>query len=341
MPVANFDRYQEMLANAKAKKYAYPAINIFNLTSINAALSAFAEKKSDGILQVSFGAAEFASGLDLKDIYLGSLALANYIHSVADRYPIYVALHTDHCVFERLDSFVYPLIEETKRRKSNNLPNLFGSHMFDGSTVSLKENLKTSKKLLDICAELGIILEIETGVVGGEEDGVAAEKDAQLYSTPEDMLAVYEQLGNYQNGLYMLAATFGNVHGVYKPGAVKLKPSILADGQKIIKDQFNHDNFFNYVFHGGSGSTLEEIRETINYGVVKMNIDTDNQYAFTRSVADHFFKNYDGILKVDGDVGRKKSYDPRGYLKLAEKSMKARVMEGCDNLLSTGKTVYK
>ncbi len=341
MPVADFDRYKEMIDKAKQKGFAYPAVNIFNLTSINASLAAFEEKKSDGILQVSFGAAQFASGLSLKDIRLGSMALANYIHSVADRYKIFVAIHSDHCIFEKLDDFVYPLIEETKKRRLKNLPNLFGSHMFDGSTLSLGDNLKVAKKLLDTCHELDIILEVETGVVGGEEDGVAAEKDAQLYSTPEDMLKVYDALGNYDNGLYMLAATFGNVHGVYKPGAVKLKPSILLEGQEAIKRQFHHENFFNYVFHGGSGSTLEEIRETIKYGVVKMNVDTDNQYAFTRVVADHFFKNYDEILKIDGEVGSKKSYDPRGYLKLAEKGMKARVEKSCDDLLSSGNTIYR
>ncbi len=341
MPLANFDQYQEMLHSAKGKGYAYPAVNIFNLTSVNAALAAFEEKKSDGILQVSFGAAQFASGLNLKDIYLGAIALANYIHLVADKYSIYVALHTDHCIMEKLDDFVYPLLEESKRRKKNGLGPLFGSHMFDGSTITLKENLALAEKILARCAELGIILEVETGVVGGEEDGVAAEKDAQLYSTQADMLAVYETLGNYSQGTYMLAATFGNVHGVYKPGSVKLKPSILADGQKIIKEKYDHNNFFNYVFHGGSGSSLEEIRETIKYGVVKMNVDTDNQYAFTRPVADHFFKNYDGLLKVDGEVGSKKAYDPRGYLKLAELGMKERVMKSCDDLLSSGNSIYK
>lgn len=342
MPVADFATYSRMLDNAKARKFAYPAINITSSSTINAALAAFAEAKSDGILQVSTGGGEFASGQGVKDMALGAIALAEFIHRVAERYPIYVAIHTDHCPHDKLDKFMRPLIAETRRRRQAGLPNLFSSHMFDGSELPLAENMKVSRQLFEEMAELELILEVEAGVVGGEEDGVNNEgaPSEKLYTTPEDMLAVARALGGVK-GRYMFAATFGNVHGVYKPGNVKLKPTILRDGQQAVAREFGEAARFDLVFHGGSGSELREIHETLEYGVVKMNIDTDTQYTYTRAIADHMFKNYDGVLKVDGEVGNKKHYDPRAYMKSAEKSMQKRVKQACEDLRSVGTTLFK
>ncbi|MCB9704741.1 MAG: class II fructose-bisphosphate aldolase [Myxococcales bacterium] len=342
MPVADFATYSRMLANARANKFAYPAINITSPSTISAALAAFAEAKSDGILQVSTGGGEFAAGQSVKDAALGAICLAEYIHRVADRYPIYVALHTDHCPPKKVDSFLRPLIAETARRRAAGLSNLFSSHMFDGSELPLDRNLQISRELLAECAQNELILEVEAGVVGGEEDGVNNE-DApaeKLYTTPEDMVAVARALREIKGGRYMFAATFGNVHGVYKPGNVKLRPTILRDGQAAVAREYGDAARFDLVFHGGSGSELHEIHETLEYGVVKMNIDTDTQYAYTRPIVDHMLRNYDGVLKVDGEVGSKKHYDPRAYLKAAEKGMQARVLQGCADLRSTGTTLF-
>jgi fructose-bisphosphate aldolase class II len=340
MPVVNYKQYCEMLDSANKNKYAYPAINVSNMETANAALLGFADAKSDGIIQVSTGGGQHASGSYVKDMVLGAITLAEHVRRMADRYPVNIALHTDHCQPGKVDSFMKPLIAETAKRRAAGLPNLFNSHMFDGSELPLAENMKIAKELMALCAANEIILEVEAGVVGGEEDGhdtsnLAADK---LYTTPEDMLGVYDAL-NGLGGRYMFAATFGNVHGVYKPGNVKLKPTILKDGQDALKAKYKAR--FDLVFHGGSGSTQEEIFETLDYGVVKMNVDTDTQYAFSRPVTDHIMKNYDGLLKVDGEVGNKKAYDPRAYLKLGEKGMAQRIKEACDNLRSTGKTLHK
>ncbi|EEG32198.1 fructose-bisphosphate aldolase, class II [[Clostridium] methylpentosum DSM 5476] len=330
-----------MLDSAYKNHYAYPAFNVTSMETVSAVLAGLAEAKSDGIIQVSTGGAAHASGATVKDKVLGAIALAEYVHLVASKYDIFVALHTDHCKAEDLDGFVLPLIEETERRRAAGLPNLFNSHMFDGSNISLKENIEISKKLLARCSKNDIVLEVEAGVVGGEEDGVNNEGVAneKLYTTPEDLLKIYEALDEV-GGRYMVAATFGNVHGVYKPGNVKLRPKVLLEGQEALKAKYGDDKAFQYVFHGGSGSSKEEIHETLNYGVVKMNIDTDTQYAFTRPIVEHMFKNYDGVLKVDGEVGVKKVYDPRAYLKAAEKGMSDRVIEACEDLHSVGKSLY-
>ncbi|MCY1011512.1 class II fructose-bisphosphate aldolase [Nannocystis pusilla] len=343
MPVADYATYCRMLDNARANKFAYPAINITSSSTINAALAAFSEAKSDGILQVSTGGGEFASGQGVKDMAFGAIALAEFIHRVAERHPHYVAIHTDHCPADKLDKFMRPLLAETRRRRAAGLPNLFSSHMFDGSELPLGENMKVARELLQECAELDIILEVEAGVVGGEEDGVNNEHApaSKLYTTPEDMVAVARALREIKGGRYMFAATFGNVHGVYKPGNVKLKPTILRDGQQAVAREFGEAARFDLVFHGGSGSELSEIHETLEYGVVKMNIDTDTQYTYTRPIADHMLKNYDGVLKIDGEVGNKKQYDPRSYLKAAEKSMQARVKQACADLRSTGTSLFK
>lgn len=340
MPVVDFKRYCEMLDRAKAGKFAYPAINCTSNETINAALEGFAEAGSDGIIQFSSGAGEFASG-SLKRAALGCIQLAEHAHRMAEHYPVNIALHTDHCVPEKVDSWLIPLIEETERRRANGQTNLFQSHMFDGSVLPLKKNMEKSKELLERCAKSEIILEVEAGVVGGEEDGIdhsdaPAEK---LYTTPEDMVAVYEALSPVKGGRYMFAATFGNVHGVYKPGNVKLKPSILRDGQAAVAEKFGEAARFDLVFHGGSGSSGEEIHETLEYGVVKMNVDTDCQYHFTRAIADHIMANYAGVLRIDGEMGDKKLYDPRAYLKKARASMAGRVVQACKDLRSDGTTM--
>ncbi|MFD8556472.1 class II fructose-bisphosphate aldolase [Streptosporangium canum] len=336
MPIATPEVYAEMLDRAKANEFAYPAINVTSSQTLNAALRGFAEAESDGIVQVSTGGAEFLSGGTVKDMVTGATALAEYARVVAAKYPVTIALHTDHCPKDKLDTFVRPLIDISLERVARGQDPLFQSHMWDGSAVPLEENLEIARELLEKTARAKIILEAEIGVVGGEEDGVVGEMNEKLYTTAEDALATAEALGLGERGRYLLAATFGNVHGVYKPGHVKLRPGVLKEIQEAVGAKYGKEKPFDLVFHGGSGSLLEEIHEAISYGVVKMNIDTDTQYAFTRPIADHMFKNYDGVLKVDGDVGNKKAYDPRSYGKAAETSMAARVVEACRHLKSAG-----
>ncbi|HET6363649.1 MAG TPA: class II fructose-bisphosphate aldolase [Nitrospirota bacterium] len=341
MPVADHAKYCEMLDRARKGKFAYPAINVSSLTTANAVLKGLAESRSDGIIQVSTGGGAFASGTAVKDMALGAISIAEHVHRVAERYPVYVALHTDHCQADKLDKYVIPLVEETERRRAAGKPNLFNSHMFDGSALPLKENLDIAVKMLERFRKNDLILEIEAGVVGGEEDGIKASAAAKLYTTPEDTLEVARRLNGVQRGRYLLAATFGNVHGVYKPGHVKLKPSILKDCQDAVVSKYGEAARFYLVFHGGSGSELHDIHEAVDYGVVKMNIDTDTQYAFSRAIADHFFKNYDGVLKVDGEVGNKKAYDPRSYLTLAETALAERVTQAVKELRAAGTTMMK
>jgi len=336
MPIATPDVYAQMLDRAKQQGFAYPAINVTSSQTLNAALKGFAEAESDGIVQVSTGGAEYLSGQAVKDMVTGAAALAEFAHVVAAKYPVNIALHTDHCPKDKLDAYMRPLVQiSTERVKAGREP-LFQSHMWDGSAVPLAENLEIAKDLLAKCAAAKIIMELEIGVVGGEEDGVVGEINEKLYSTTDDALATAEALGLGERGRYILAATFGNVHGVYKPGHVKLRPSVLKDIQDAVGAKYGQEKPFDLVFHGGSGSAESEIREALSYGVVKMNVDTDAQYAFTRPVAGHMFANYDGVLKVDGEVGRKKAYDPRSWGKSAEAGMTARVTEACRDLLSAG-----
>jgi fructose-bisphosphate aldolase, class II len=341
MPIADYKTYCKMIDRARETHFAYPAINVASLEAANAVLRGLAESKSDGIIQVSTGGGSFASGSMVKDMVLGAISIAEHVHRVADRYPIYVALHTDHCQADVLDRFVIPLIEETERRRAAGRPNLFNSHMFDGSALPLGENLDIAVKLLERCHRNELILEIEAGVVGGEEDGIKAEASSKLYTTPEDTLEVARRFSAVKGARYLLAATFGNVHGVYKPGHVKLKPSILKDCQDAVAKTCGKEARFALVFHGGSGSTIGEIHEAVDYGVVKLNIDTDTQYAFTRAIVAHIMKNYDGVLKVDGEVGNKKIYDPRSYLALAEASMAERVKQAVHDLRANGTTLFK
>ncbi|HVA60781.1 MAG TPA: class II fructose-bisphosphate aldolase [Mycobacteriales bacterium] len=336
MPIATPDVYDEMLTRAKASGFAYPAINVTSSQTLVAALRGFAEAESDGIVQISWGGAGYLSGSTVNDMVTGAVALAEFAHVAAANYPVHVALHTDHCPPDKLDGYMRPLIRISQDRVAAGQEPLFGSHMWDGSGVELEENLRIADELLTECVKGQLVMEMEIGVVGGEEDGVSNDMNEKLYTSPKDMMRVAEVLGTGERGRYLLAAVFGNVHGVYKPGNVKLRPDILKQGQDYVGEKLGKDRPFDLVFHGGSGSIVEEIRETLGYGVVKMNIDTDAQYAFTRPIVDHVFKNYDGVLKIDGEVGTKKAYDPRTWGKLAETGMAARVVRGCEDLRSTG-----
>ena len=342
MPIATPEVYAEMLDRAKEHAFAFPAINCTSSESVNAAIKGFADAGSDGIIQFSTGGAEFASGLGVKDMVVGAVALAEFAHVIADRYPVTVALHTDHCPKDKLDTYVRPLLLISTERVRAGRPPLFQSHMWDGSAVPIAENLTIARELLAQAVAAKIILEIEIGVVGGEEDGVEAEINEKLYTTPEDFERTVDALGVGENGRYLLAATFGNVHGVYKPGNVVLKPEVLAEGQRVAAAKLGLADGaqpFNFVFHGGSGSLKSDIEDSLRYGVVKMNVDTDAQYAFTRPIAGHMLANYDGVLKIDGEVGNKKFYDPRSYLKKAESSMTERIIEACNDLHSFGRSV--
>ncbi|MEA9357886.1 class II fructose-bisphosphate aldolase [Bacteriovorax sp. PP10] len=340
MPVATPKQYKQMLESAKKGGYAFPAINVTSMSTANAALKAFADKKSDGIIQVSTGGGKFASG-SVGDMALGAISIAQHVHLMAEKYNVLIALHTDHCHPQYVDSFMLPLVAETEKRRAAGLPNLFNSHMFDGSELPLAENIKKSKELLERFVKSDLILEVETGVVGGEEDGHSNEHAPadKLYTSSAEMVEIAKVLRPI--GTFMYAATFGNVHGVYKPGNVKLKPTILRDGQAAVAKEFGKEAEHYLVFHGGSGSELHEIHETLGYGVVKMNIDTDTQYAYTRPVVDYMMKNYDKVLKIDGEVGSKKHYDPREWGKIAEKGMTERIATACDDLKSTGKSLLQ
>ena len=329
-----------MLDAARDGGWALPAINVTSSTTALDAVEGFAQAGSDGIVQVSYGGAEFASGQSHKSMEKGAVALAEFIHVVAGQYPVNIALHTDHCPPDRVDGFIRPLLEVSRQRHAERGTPLFQSHMLDASHLPMEENLALADELLEKCADLDIILELEIGIVGGVEDATdhSGIDRSKMYTSSEDMVRVSEVLGTFDRGRYLLAAVFGNVHGAYKPGAVKLEPKILRDGQQAVEEKFGADARHYLVFHGGSGSTLEEIHETLGYGVVKMNIDTDCQYAYTRPIVEHMFTNYDGVLKVDGEVGNKKVYDPRSYMRKAEDGMAARVAQACAQLKSEGKS---
>jgi fructose-bisphosphate aldolase class II len=338
MPVATPDQYLEMLDRAKQGGFAYPAINVSSSQTLNAALAGLQAAGSDGIIQVTTGGGDYWSGPTIKNMASGAAAMAAFAREAAKNYGVTVALHTDHCAKDQLDKFVRPLIEISKERVRNGEHALFNSHMWDGSAVPMAENLEIAKEMLKLTNSIGAVLEVEIGVVGGEEDGVEGGMGEHLYTTPEDGLLTIEALGLGENGRYMAALTFGNVHGVYKPGNVKLRPELLGEIQKVVGAKYGVDKPFDLVFHGGSGSTDEEVAEAVSHGVIKMNIDTDLQYAFTRPIAAHMFQNYDGVLKVDGEVGNKKAYDPRAWGKIGEAGMSERVVEAARQLGSAGKS---
>ncbi|CAN5451831.1 class II fructose-bisphosphate aldolase [soil metagenome] len=339
MPIATPDVYADMLDRAKAGSFAYPAINVTSSQTLNAAIRGFAEAGSDGIVQVSTGGADYLSGSTIKHMVTGSLALASYAHEVAKNYDVNIALSTDHCPQDKLDDFVRPLIAASAEAVKNGGLPYFQLHMWDGSATPLEENLRIAEELLEKCAEAKIILEVEIGVVGGEEDGVDNEVNEQLYTSEQDAIDTIKALGTGEKGRYLTALTFGNVHGVYKPGNVTLRPEILKKAQAAAAKELGQDGDsrpFDLVFHGGSGSSEQEISDAVDYGVVKMNVDTDTQYAFTRPIAGYMLANFDKVLKIDGDVGSKKFYDPRAWGKEAEGAMAARVTQACENLRSAG-----
>ncbi|WP_314657287.1 class II fructose-bisphosphate aldolase [uncultured Rothia sp.] len=340
MAIATPEVYAEMLQTAKEKGFAYPAVNVTSSQTLNAAIRGFAEAGSDGIIQASTGGAAYWSGASKKDMVVGSLAFAAYAREVAKQYDVNIALHTDHCPKDKLDGFVLPLLAESEKAVARGEDPIFNSHMWDGSAISLDENLKIAAELIERTSKANIVLEVEIGAVGGEEDGVEGAIDDSLYTTVADAIKTVEAIGLGEKGTYMAALTFGNVHGVYKPGNVHLRPELLKEIQTEVGAKYGKgDKPFYLVFHGGSGSTEQEIADAVSYGVIKMNIDTDTQYAFTRPVAGHMFSNYDGVLKVDGEVGNKKTYDPRVWGAAAEAGMAARVVEACQQLGSVGTSI--
>ena len=340
MAIATPEVYAEMLQTAKEKGFAYPAVNVTSSQTLNAAIRGFAEAGSDGIIQASTGGAAYWSGASKKDMVVGSLAFAAYAREVAKQYDVNIALHTDHCPKDKLDGFVLPLLAESEKAVARGEDPIFNSHMWDGSAIDLDENLKVAAELIERTSKANIVLEVEIGAVGGEEDGVEGAIDDSLYTTVADAIKTVEAIGLGEKGTYMAALTFGNVHGVYKPGNVHLRPELLKEIQTEVGAKYGKgDKPFYLVFHGGSGSTEQEIADAVSYGVIKMNIDTDTQYAFTRPVAGHMFSNYDGVLKVDGEVGNKKTYDPRVWGAAAEAGMAARVVEACQQLGSVGTSI--
>lgn len=340
MPIATPDAYAEMLDKAKAKGFAYPAINVTSSQTLNAAIRGFAEAGSDGIIQVSTGGAAYWSGSSKKDMVAGSLAFAAFAREVAKQYDVNIALHTDHCPKGKLDGFVLPLLKESEDAVARGEDPIFNSHMWDGSAIELEENLRIGADLIKRTGKAHIVLEVEIGAVGGEEDGVVGEINDTLYTSTEDALKTIEALGeNGEKGRYITALTFGNVHGVYKPGNVKLRPELLQQIQQEVGEKLGKERPFDLVFHGGSGSSEQEIADAVSYGVIKMNVDTDTQYAFTRPVAGHMLSNYEGVLKIDGEVGNKKLYDPRTWGAKAEDGMSARVVEACEHLGSAGTAI--
>lgn len=340
MPVATPDQYAELLDRAKTGGFAYPAINVSSSQTINAVLQGLTEAGSDGIIQVTTGGADYFAGQTVKNRAAGALAFARFATEVAKNYPITVALHTDHCPKPALETFVLPLIAASEEQIKAGGEPIFQSHMWDGSAVPLDENIEIASDMLKKTKAINAILEVEIGVVGGEEDGVQHEgSNEALYTTLADVEKVVEALGLGEQGRYIAALTFGNVHGVYKPGGVKLRPELLGEIQAGLAERYGHGpKPLELVFHGGSGSSDAEIAQAVGNGVVKMNIDTDTQYAFTRSIAGTMFSNYDGVLKVDGEVGNKKIYDPRAWGKIAETAMAARVVEATKQLGSAGKS---
>ena len=345
MAIATPESYADMLDRAKAGKYAVPAINVTSSQTLSAALKGFADAESDGIVQISNGGASYWSGASRGDRVKGSIAFAAYARAVGDLYPGVIGLHTDHCPKKMLEPWILPLLEiEAEQVKRGELP-MFNSHMWDGSAESLEDNIEIAVDMLARAKAANTVLEIEIGAVGGEEDGITGDVNANLYTTADDAMQALEALGLGENGRYITALTFGNVHGSYKPGHVKLRPEILGEIQTEVASRIGDrlatkvgvkDSPFDLVMHGGSGSTDEEIATAVRNGVIKMNVDTDTQYAFTRPVADWMLKNYDGVLKIDGEVGNKKAYDPRAWGKAAEEGMAARVVEACERLGSVG-----
>lgn len=338
--------YQAMIAAAKEGGYAYPAVNVTNSNTANAVMEAAARAKSDVIIQLSNGGAQFFAGQGLPDAFtakvLGAVSAARHISLLAEHYGVCVAIHTDHAN-KGLIPWVEALIGWSEKHFEETGRPLFSSHMLDLSEEELEFNLSECARVLERMAKMDMSLEIELGVTGGEEDGVGSDDvdNARLYTQPEEVLQAYERLTPI--GHFSVAASFGNVHGVYKPGNVKLRPEILKNSQELIQQRHNTGkNPLNLVFHGGSGSEKEKIHEAVSYGVFKMNIDTDTQFAFSRPIGEFVMQNPRAFqYQIDPDDGTpyKKLYDPRKYLRKAEEGMVERLQEAFEDLGSKGRSI--
>lgn len=338
MPFAEYSRFSHMIEAALEGGYAYPAVNVHDMYTLNATIEGFAKAGSDGIVQIHPNAALGVSG-SIGDAALGALSLAHHGHLVSSRHDVNIAIHTDHCPPEQEDEFLQPLIRETERRRACGEPNLFTSHMFDGSSLPLEKNMIASRSLLDRCAASEIWLEIEVGVIGAESSSKPLDNADRKYTEPEEFLKIREALGDGGSGRYLVAPAFGNVHGIYKPGEVVLRPEILAECQSALVRRFGGESRFPLVFHGGSGSSAEEIGAAIANGVVKMNIDTDAQYAFTGRIADYFFSNLRKVLRIDGEVGERTAYFAETYLGRGAVGMRDYVASMCETLGSAGRSI--
>ncbi len=343
MSVLTGNQVQEIFELAKKKKFALPAVNVIGSSSINATLETAAKLNAPVIIQFSNGGGSFNAGKGLGNIdqiasIKGSIAGAKHVHELSKEYNATVLLHTDHAA-RKLLPWIDGLISESEKYYEKSGKPLFSSHMIDLSEEDIKENISTCKKYLERMSKIGMTLEIELGVTGGEEDGVDNTDidSSKLYTQPEEVAYAYEQLSEISDK-FTVAAAFGNVHGVYKPGNVKLTPKILKNSQDYISKKFNvAENTINFVFHGGSGSTVEEIREAISYGAVKMNIDTDMQYAFMSGVRDYFSSNAEYLKNQIGnpdgdDIPNKKFYDPRVWLRKGEEYFVTRLEKAFKDL---------
>ena len=341
--VATGSKVQEIFELAKAKKFALPAVNVIGSNTINAVLETAKELNSPVIIQFSNGGAQFNAGKGLsnaneKAAIAGAIAGAKHVHTLAEAYGVVAILHTDHCA-KKLLPWIDGLLDAGEQfYKENGIP-LFSSHMIDLSEESLEENIEICKTYLERMSKMGMTLEIELGITGGEEDGVDnSDVDAsKLYTQPEEVAYAYTELKKVSDN-FTIAASFGNVHGVYKPGNVKLTPKILDNSQKYIEEKYKTGvNPVDFVFHGGSGSTLEEIREAIGYGVIKMNIDTDLQFAFMEGIRDFMVTNIDYLKTQIGnpegaDIPNKKMYDPRKWVREGELTFKTRLIQAFKDL---------
>jgi fructose-bisphosphate aldolase class II len=339
MPLPTPEQYRAMIDAAAADRFAYPAINITSTQTLNAAIRGFAEAGSDGIVQITTGGAAYVAGPS-GDPVLGARAFAAAAHELVAAAPVFVALHTDHAPAEQADGFLGPLLALSAARVGAGGVPLFHSHMFDGSMLPLEDNLRASARWLRAAAAADVMLELEVGVVGGSEDDVdgSGVDPERLYTTPADLLRTVDALGAGEQGRYLLAATFGNAHGAHPPGQVRLRPEILRAGQDVLA-RVRPGARFDYVFHGSSGSAPAELHAAIRNGVVKVNLDTDAQYAFTRAVAGHMLDHWDGVLRVDGGLGDKRAYDPRAWGRKAEGAMAARVAAAAEQLGAAGRSL--
>ncbi len=341
MPIATTSEFGSMLNAAAAGGWALPAVNVTSSQTLLAVLQGLEDAGADGIAQVTTGGARYLGGGRDGDAARGAAALAEFAHAVAPGFNAFLALHTDHCTPEDADTFIGPLLAATGTRLAAGRPPLFTSHMLDGSALSLDENLRLCEAWLSRCTELGVVLELECGAVGGEEDGLVgdAEGSSRLYTTTEHLVEVARVLGTGERGRYLLAATFGNVHGTAAPDRVELRPAILRDGQRALAEAHPGARF-DYVFHGSSGTPQTQLREAIEYGVVKVNIDTTLQHAFTSGVVDHVLEQRAVIRSPDG-AQAKKAFDPRAWGRRGQRAMAAAVTDQCRLLGCSGRSLRR